>query len=1081
MRKIVIPIVIMMSIAQAFGADTLSLAGKWRVRLDPKDTGIAKTWQNQRFQNKIYLPSSLPEQGYGDNPQVNSPWTGTIKQKEWNKPQYAPYKTADNFKMPFWLQPNKIYVGAAWYQKEIKTPASWLNKHIVLHLERAHWQTRIWVDGKFAGVRDSLSTPHEYDLTHLIKPGTKQILTIRVDNRMIVNVGINAHSVTDHTQTNWNGIVGKINLTATDKLWVDDVQVYPNVEKHMVHVKVTIGNATGNKMGGKMIFRVIDPKENRLKPVSLMYHSDHPLKTFETDINLGNRVQLWDEFTPNLYTLIVTLNNGESRTVTFGMRNLTTSGTQFVLNGRKMMFRGTLNCAAFPLTGYPPTTQDYWYKIIRTCKAYGLNHMRFHSWCPPEAAFIVADKLGFYFQIECAAWTTIGNGKPIDTWLYREGRRITRAYGNHPSFMLMAYGNEPGGKNHARYLAKWCTYWKKRDPRHLYTSASGWPILKETNYNVTPKPRIQRWGEGLRSIINAQPPNTLFDWSNFVSKHPDKPTISHEIGQWCAYPDFNEIKKCTGVLKACNFEIFRNFLNAKHMGYQAHDFLMASGKLQLLCYKADIEAALRTRGFGGFQLLGLQDFPGQGTALVGVLDPFWDAKDYVSPKIYTRFCNRTVPLARLTKRTFTNQETLTFALDVAHYGPVDFKNATVWWKLHTSDGQTIDSGQWQEVNIPTGNLYHIGTQSITLKTCRKAQRLRLEAGIKGTNFTNHWDVWVYPKSVNTTPPASIMITNTLNRSAITKLQQGGSVLLMVPPSQVKTSVKLGFSSIFWNTAWTGGQPPHTLGILCNPKHPALAKFPTSFHSNWQWWDLITKAATMELDKLPANLHPIVQVVPDWFNPKKLALVFEANVENGKLLVCSIDLNSNLNSRPVARQLRYSLLTYMAGNKFHPTVNLSPEQIKSLLKPLSFLQKIKATIRADSQETDNKAVFAIDNNPATLWHTQWRTKAPPYPHELILDLKQPLTIIGVRLLPRQDGISNGRVKNIEIKLSLNARDKGKIVAKTSLPNNSKWQEIRFAKPATGRYLRLIFLKPQIPSQPWASMAEVQLIMPGVRNF
>ena len=132
-------------------------------------------------------------------------------------------------------------------------------------------------------------------------------------------------------------------------------------------------------------------------------------------------------------------------------------------------------------------------------------------------------------------------------------------------------------------------------------------------------------GAGLSSRINAKPPETVSDYTESISKF-DVPVISHEIGQWCVYPNFNEMKKYTGVLKPRNFEIFRETLEENQMLDQANDFLVASGKLQTLCYKEDIESALRTPGFGGFQLLDLHDFPGQGTALIGVLDPFWEEK-----------------------------------------------------------------------------------------------------------------------------------------------------------------------------------------------------------------------------------------------------------------------------------------------------------------------------------------------------------------------------------------------------------------------------------------------------------------------
>ena len=237
-----------------------------------------------------------------------------------------------------------------------------------------------------------------------------------------------------------------------------------------------------------------------------------------------------------------------------------------------------------------------------------------------------------------------------------------------PSFCMLTYGNEPAGKNLVSYLTKFVTYWKARDPRRLYTAGSGWPVIKENNYNSSPEPRIQQWGEGLKSLINSRIPNSDYDWSTIIAKW-QHPTVSHEIGQWCVYPDFKEIAKYDGVLKAKNFEIFRDKLTTNGMINLSEDFLFASGKLQALCYKADIEAALRTPGFGGFQLLGLNDFPGQGTALVGVLNSFWEDKGYISGAEYSQFCNAVVPLVRLPKMVYLNNEDLAASIEVAQYGP----------------------------------------------------------------------------------------------------------------------------------------------------------------------------------------------------------------------------------------------------------------------------------------------------------------------------------------------------------------------------------------------------------------------------
>jgi hypothetical protein len=603
------------------------------------------------------------------------------------------------------------------------------------------------------------------------------------------------------------------------------------------------------------------------------------------------------------------------------------------LNGQPIFLRGTLECCIFPTTGYPPTDVAAWQRVIRVCQAYGLNHIRFHSHCPPEAAFAAADRLGFYFQVECGTWAnqgaSLGDGKPIDKWLYAEADRIVRCFGNHPSFLLMASGNEPAGPGSGGdYLGPWVTHFRQTDPRRVYTSAAGWPMVAANQYHSTPAPRIHQWGAGLHDRLNGEPPATTADYGDFVRQH-QVPVVAHEIGQWCAFPNFDEISKYTGVLQAHNFEIFRDFLTTNHMRDQARDFLMASGKLQTLCYKEEIESALRTPGFGGFQLLDLHDFPGQGTALVGVLDAFWDAKPYVTAQEFRRFCNSTVPLARLPKRTFTAGEGLEAPIDVYHFGPHHLANAVVAWQLLRGNGSLVDSGRLA-AQLPRGRLSPAGVISTRLPTT-VPEKLRLVVAIEGTDYANDWELWVYPAEVSVMPPDNVLISESLDKRTVAALERGSKVLLLPRVENVVGDVTIGFTPVFWNTAWTRNQAPHTLGILCDPEHPALADFPTEFHTNWQWWELIHRSSAMVLDGLPADLRPIVQVIDTWFESRRLGLLFEANVGQGQLLVCSLDIAHDLNTRPVARQLRHSLLQYMNSDNFAPRNKVPLDQIRGLFR------------------------------------------------------------------------------------------------------------------------------------------------------
>jgi hypothetical protein len=922
----------------------LSLAGEWKFRIDSLDQGIENKWYNEIGNETVKLPGSMAENGKGDEVTLKTDWTGDIVDKSYfTDKKYERYRQPGNIKVPFWLKPVKYYKGAAWYQKDIEIPADWKGKRIVLFLERCHWESTLFVNGKKAGSQNSLATPHEYDITDLLVTGNNRI-SIRIDNRIIIPVGVNSHSISDHTQSNWNGMTGDISLRAMSPVFISDLRVYPDIKNRNARVIVELTNKSGNPFSGKIILKagsfnseipdVLSKQEKKVET-----NSDK----VEMVINypMGKKMQLWSEFKPALYNLSVVLNgsNGniiDNQAVDFGMREFKTNNTRFEINGRQIFLRGTLECCIFPLTGYPPADVKSWEKVLQTCKDYGLNHVRFHSWCPPESAFIAADKLGIYFHIECSSWanqgTSIGNGAPVDKYIYEEGDRIIKAYGNHPSFCMMAYGNEPDGKNQNEYLSNLIKYWKSEDSRRVYTSAAGWPVIPENDYNLTAEPRIQHWGEGLKSIINSEPPQTLFDYRDFVSEYT-VPTVSHEIGQWCVYPDFKEIEKYTGVLKPANFEIFKESLTENNMGDQAEDFLRASGKLQVLCYKADIEAALRTPGFAGFQLLQLHDFPGQGTALVGILNPFFESKGYVTPEEFRMFCNQTVLLARMKKLVFRNNEAFSAEIEVSHFGEKPIEKAEIICQVVNEKGDTIRKEIFTKERIEIGNCTEIGLYEMDLTAFTKARKLTLEMYLMDSHIKNSWDFWVYP-SKQEIDTANVFITDKLDLKTGDVLNKGGSVLFLTNGKVGKEKgalVAIGFSSIFWNTAWTNNQPPHTLGILCNPKHPIFSEFPTEFHSNWQWWDPIAHSQVMIIDKFPPNLRPLIQPVDTWFENRRLALAFEAKAGNGKILVCSIDLKDKLEERPVSEQLLVSILKYMNSGLFNPQTEVELSKLADILK------------------------------------------------------------------------------------------------------------------------------------------------------
>ncbi|HPO14700.1 MAG TPA: discoidin domain-containing protein [Candidatus Hydrogenedentes bacterium] len=1015
--------------------NAIPVHGDWNFRLDPNNEGLTNQWQNDLFTETIPLPGSTNEHGVGTPP-----------------PDRQISFLSQHFE----------YVGPAWYQKKVIIPETWAGKRITLFLERCHWESQVWVDQKHIGMQDSLCVPHTYDVSAVMTPGERQ-LTLRIDNTVKYKVGMNAHSITEHTQTNWNGVIGRMELQATDPVWIDSVNVFPNLHEKNVVVRILVGNALGTLVNGRITATL--GAATKTAYANLKERNGNSVEfTLPTD----DSMKPWDEFSPALLELLTEVRATvkgnvlqDTKTMRFGLREISHQGTQFLINGRPTLVRGNLECCIFPQTGYPPMQTDEWLRRFRIAREYGINHVRFHSWCPPEAAFDAADQLGMMLHIETPVWTELGSDPKLDAFVYSESDRILETYGNHPSFCMLAVGNEPSGKNKDAFLQKIVAYWRQKDPRRLYTTCAGWPELPGSDYHVV----HERDHKPYRLHGGPLGPTTAFDYSNTLTS-ADAPVIAHELGQWCVYPNYAEIPRYTGALRPRNLEIFRESLTANHMLDQADAFSKASGALQTLLYKADIEAVLRSQGTGGFQLLSLQDFPGQGSALVGFLDAYWENKGYCAPETFHEFCSETVPLLRLEKFVWTTEETFHASAEIAHFGPAPLISATVGWSITADNGAEIALGTWPAQDIPLGNGTALGEIELNLKKIQVPAKLTITIAVKDTPFLNHWDVWVYPPIAEHQKPENVVIVHEFDDTVGKILNDGGRVLLFPSYLPPRVGVKSAFESIFWNTQWFPGQR-RQLGILCNPTHPILKLFPNDGHTGWQWWSLLNGSTIMNLDSLPSEVNPVVQVVDDWNKNRRLGAVFEANVGQGKLLVCSLGDIATPAKDPAEFWFIESLLNYVQSDMFNPAVMIDAQSIKKLFEkpPLSVL-------KVDSEARGYEGANAVDGDASTIWHTPWEGQVKGFPHEIQIELAQPATIQGLRLLPRQD-VANGFISEYQVFVSGEGKKWGEAIAKGTLDRNASAKEIRFKTPQTAQYLRLVAIS-GFNNQPFIALAEVEPI-------
>lgn len=949
MKKTVLALYLLLACCVLKAQKSIDLSGEWGFSMDRLDKGEKERWFSRLPDDRINLPGSMPEKLKGDEVTAATQWTGSLYDSSYYcNPYMEKYRKEGNIKFPFFLTPDRHYVGVAWYQKEVDIPDGWKGERIVLFLERPHIETTVWINGRKAGTQNSLCVPHEYDITRYVRPGKCRI-AIRVDNRIKdINVGPDSHSITDQTQGNWNGIVGRICLQTTPRTYFEDIQIYPEPEQRLARVKIVV-KGSGDAMVKLSARSFNTDKMHSVPPVRQEVKVKNGSAETEILLPMGEDMLLWDEFDPALYKLTAELTAGKKtdiKEVQFGMRRFEIKGKWFYVNGRKTMLRGTVENCCFPLTGYPPMDVESWERVFRICRNYGLNHIRFHSYCPPEAAFHAADLVGLYLQPEGPSWPNhgpkLGLGQPIDNYLMDETIALTKEYGNYASYCMLACGNEPSGR-WVEWVTRFVDYWEKNDPRRVYTGASvgnGWQWQPRNQYHVKAGARGLTWSK--------QQPSTRDDY-RFQNRIDTvkQPYVSHETGQWCAFPNFNEIRKYTGLNKAKNFEIFRDILADNHMSSQAHQFMMASGKLQALCYKYEIEKTLRTPDYAGFQLLALNNYSGQGTALVGILDVFFEEKGYIDATEWRRFCSPTVPLMRTNKFVYNSSETFKADIEIAHFGREILKQAKVLYSIRDEFGKIYAHGTLAVTDIPIGNMNRTGSVEFPLGTINSAKKLNLEVCIEGTEAINNWDFWVYPATVEIVG-GDIYTTDTLDAKALQILQEGGNVLITAAGKvSYGKEVVQQFTPVFWNTSWFKMRPPHTTGILVNPKHPLFRHFPTEYHSNLQWWELLNRAKVMQFTNFPAAFQPTIQSIDTWFINRKIGMLFEANVLNGKVIMTSMDITTDPDQRIVARQMHKAILDYMNSDQFRPQFTVTPQQISDLFT------KIAGTVKSYTNESPDE--------------------------------------------------------------------------------------------------------------------------------
>lgn len=893
-----------------------SLEGQWNVVWDGDRHAVAHlpgTLDQNQIGNKDIPPASIhPDENAALKPvDVNAPITSRFTRK------YS-------------------YEGAAVFSRTISVkPVP--QKRIFLEVERARCLSLRVNGAEVSAYRpQSISTPHIFELTGLLNGN--DLIELTSDNHypgLPHDSIVYSSAATDETQTNWNGILGYFRLREEDESFIAAVRVYPH-KNRTVTLKVDVDSLQPIDTTLRIesdAFATIEQSVSLSGGKSCITLPNVPLKT---------DCKLWDEEEGNLYTLSAALGSGQLYSTRFGVREWSCANGRFTLNGRTIFVRSEANCAEFPEEGHPPVTVERWKEVLSTYRSYGVNLMRFHSHCPPEAAFTAADELGMLMQPELSHWNPKNAFEDDAAHRYysTEFEQILYTLANHPSFVMITFGNElqAGELGHARMDALLANG-KEWDDTRMYADGSnnhyGQRPCNLHNDFYTSQSLGEKKMRGifagsdddgrLQGYINNQYPSAKTNYNATIDAIREtfpRPVYSFEVGQFEVLPDFDELEDFKGISDPVNLRIIKEKVEKKGLLPRWKEYVEATGELSHLAYREEVEAVLRTPGMSGISLLGIQDFPGQGTALVGMLNSHLNAKPFpfAQPERFRSFFCAQLPLVLLEKYTYQNTEPLKAAVQIANYGKHPLCGAV---EYTLCGGDVVLHGKLAEGKFEVGTLSNAGEIVLPLEAF--TQPTQIELTVRCADACNHYPIWVYPET-QPVCPEQIYETKVLDEAACKHLKQGGTVFLAPDSTKeaLPNSIRAQFTTDFWSVG-TFVKQQGGMGQLIDASHPIFQNFPTQTHTNWQWWAMANQRAVI----LPREMECIITEMDSYAFLRPMAKLVEFRCGNGVVLLSTMGLH-NLQQYPEARALLHSIYCYLESGACRPTQQLTLEEAQELV-------------------------------------------------------------------------------------------------------------------------------------------------------
>lgn len=720
-----------------------------------------------------------------------------------------------------------------YYRKYIEVDNYFAKKPLELNLERTKY-TKVYIDGEFVSYSHDTVTMQHHKIKMLSK-GRHEII-IAVDNNLIKHEDfdrafLDGHQYSEHTQTNWNGILGEMYICVDKERKEEDIVLKDNIK--------VIGN------------------------------------------------KIYD-------------------------------------NGERINLRGNVDCCMFPRTGACPFTKEEWITIFQKYKEYGLNHCRFHSWCPPKSAFVAADELDIYLQVEMSAFAlTLSEkdneerNKIIYNYFYNNGVKILKEYGNHKSFVIFAIGNELNGDESV--FNKLVSELKKIRNDILITSGANNFLeqpktLENDDVWITMKTALGAnirgsYSHGDLPLGRLQTKERLSTNWNYdkAAKVSKKPLISHEVGQYQVSPNLSDEDKYIGITVNDILKDYGAKLLDRGRYERWEDYFVNSGKLVKFLYKNEIEALLRSDNISGFQLLGLNDFQGQGMALVGVLNSFYENKGIISQKEWREFCNDTVILLKFNSYVYEKNDIIDITVMLYNYSNKDYTNEKMIVTLEYENN--IIAENVLEIVDGSRGLKSVGEVTFDTADYEYLTPVKLKLSARVNDITNHYDIYVMPNEIAKNPQNVRMIYK-LTDDDMKFIKNGGKVI-HIDDSEIECMFTTDFwcYDMFKKACESAGKKvaPGTMGLFINKQHKALEQFAKNTYADASWQQIMVNSKVLNVnDKKCDN---IIEVIDNFNRSDNLSLMYEQKIGKGILITTGCDFYKHMDKVEVCA-LYNSVINYL---------------------------------------------------------------------------------------------------------------------------------------------------------------------------